>query len=189
MHEIEPYYNWRELYVASEDDKSPFFGHTNSEVYFEHRIYNYIIHPQWDSFGSQTLYTKLLYTNYETGYAILEMFGEWNDVLYNDIMFFYRNVIETLLENGIRYFIIIGENVFDFHSGDTDYYDEWFDNIEDGWILGINFRQHVQQEFSGVSIDQYIGFGGVFNEINWRTLLPDQLFSLLDQMIAKRLSM
>ncbi len=189
MYQIEPYYNWRELYIASEDERSPFFGRKNSEVYFEHQIYNYYIHPQWDSFGSQTLYTKLLYAHYESGYAILEMFGEWNDVLYNDIMFFYRNVIEELLEQGIRYFILIGENVFDFHSEDTDYYEEWFDNIGDGWILGINFRRHVQREFADVSIDQYIGFGGEFNEINWRTLLPDQLFSLLDRMISKRLSM
>jgi hypothetical protein len=187
MHEIEPFYSWRELYIASNDEKSPFFGRQNSEVYFEHQIYNYYIHPQWDYFGSQTLYTKLLYANYNSRYCILEMFGEWNDVLYNDIMYFYRNVIEQLIDEGIKYFILIGENVLNFHSGDDDYYSEWFDNIEDGWIIGINFRDHVRQEFSDAYIDQFIGFGGKFNEMKWRSLFPDQLFASLDSMIMKRL--
>ncbi|MFT4723345.1 MAG: hypothetical protein ACI897_001428, partial [Flavobacteriales bacterium] len=33
MHEIEPYYNWRALYVSSEDSASPFFGKEYSEFY------------------------------------------------------------------------------------------------------------------------------------------------------------
>ncbi len=188
MHEIEPFYNWRELYIASEDKQSPFFNYTNSEVYFEHQIYNYYIHPQWDYFGSQTLYTKLLYTNYQSNYCILEMFGEWNDVLYNDVMYLYRNVVEPLLEAGIKYFTLIGENVLNFHSGDTDYYEEWFDNIEEGWIIGINFRNHIRNEFCLASIDQYIGFGGKFDDFSWRNFLPDQLFGMIDTLIMKRLS-
>ena len=189
MHQIEPFYNWRSLYVANEDEKSPFFKHYNNEVFFEHAIYNHYIHPQWDYFGSQTLYAKLLYTNYETGYAIIELFGEWNDVLYNDIMYFYRNVIEILLEAGIRYFILLGENVLNFHSEDTDYYEEWFENLDDGWIVGINFSEHVRNEFSESSIDQYVGFGGTFNEMAWRTLFPDQLFEWINAAMNKRLQM
>ena len=188
MHEIEPFYNWRELYLAAKDEQSPFFGYENSEVYFEHQIYNHYIHPQWDFFGSQTLYTKLLYTNYDDGYCILEMFGEWNDILYNDIMFFYRNVVETLLEAGIRYFMLVGENVLNFHADDTDYYEEWFDNIEDGWIAGINFRSHVRDEFYHAGIDQYIGFGGNFDLLSWRSLSPDQLFLWVDTLMSKRLN-
>jgi hypothetical protein len=31
MHEIEPYYNWRYIYVASNDYNSPFYGKEYSE--------------------------------------------------------------------------------------------------------------------------------------------------------------
>jgi len=187
MHNLEPFYNWRELYVASEDERSPFFGRQNSEVWYEHVIYDHYIHPQWDYFGSQTLYLKLLFVRYQQQYCIIELFGEWNDILYNDIMFLYRNVIEELMEQGIKYFILIGENVFDFHSDTDDYFAEWFDNLDDGWIIGINFRHHVKQEFREANIDQYLIFGGEFDELPWRRLLPQQLFSRLDNWAIHQL--
>ena len=187
MHNLEPYYNWRELYVASEDERSPFFGRQNSELYFEHAIYNHYIHPQWDHFGSQTLYLKLLFVQYEQQYAIIELFGEWNDVLYNDVMYLYRNVVEELMEQGIKYFILIGENVLDFHSDTDDYFAEWFDNLGDGWIIGLNFRHHVKQEFKEANIDQYLIFGGEFDELAWRKFLPQQLFERLNDWVSKQL--
>ena len=113
--------------------------------------------------------------------------GEWNDAIYNDIMYLYRNIIEVLIEQDIRYFIMIGENVLEFHSDITDYYEEWFDNLGEGWIIGLNFREHVIQEFIDANIDYYIAFGGTFNEIPWRKYLPDQLFEITDKMITKRL--
>lgn len=188
MHELEPYYNWQHLYQASTDRRSPFYGKQNSEVYFEHTIYNYFIHPQWDDFGSQTLYLKLLFVDYDQQYCIIELLGEWNDLLYNDVMYLYRNVIEDLLEQEIKHFILIGENVLDFHSDTDDYYAEWFDNIGDGWIIGINFRKHVIQEFCDTNIDQFIAFGGGFDAFEWRKLQPEQLFSFLSNLIIKRLT-
>ena len=56
MHDIEPYYSWRHLYIASEDHDSPFYRREYSEFEFTHAIYNYLIHPQWDEIGSSTLY-------------------------------------------------------------------------------------------------------------------------------------
>ncbi len=85
MHEIEPYFNWRHLYIADEDVKSPFYGRTYSEFEFTQTVYNFYIHPQWDDFGSSTLYIKILFADYETGFAIIEMIGEWNDAIENDI--------------------------------------------------------------------------------------------------------
>lgn len=187
MHNLEPYYNWRELYIASEDDRSPFFGRQNSEIYFEHAIYDHYIHPQWDYFGSQTLYLKLLFVQYEQQYAIIELFGEWNDVLYNDVMYLYRNVVEELMDQGIKYFILIGENVLDFHSDTDDYFSEWFDNLDDGWIIGLNFRHHVKQEFKEANIDQYLIFGGEFDELAWHKLLPQQLFERMNDWVARQL--
>lgn len=188
MHNIEPFYSWRNLYIAAEDERSPFYGTQNSEVFFEHSIYDHYIHPQWDHFGSQTLYLKLLFVDYEKQYTIIELFGEWNDVLYNDIMFLYRNVVEELMDQGIQYFILIGDNILDFHADTDDYYAEWFDNLIDGWIVALNFRDHVREEFQMANIDHFLAFGGQFDKFAWRTLRPDQLFGLVNDQIMKRLT-
>jgi len=123
MHFIEPYFNWRGYYIASDDVQSPFFEREYSEFEFSNRIYNYLIHPQWDYFGSPTLFLKVLYADYEQGYTIIELIGEWNDAIENDIMLLKREVIEPMMSNGISKFILIGENVLNFHSSDECYYE------------------------------------------------------------------
>ena len=55
-----------------------------------------------------TLYLKILYADYERSFAVIEFIGEWNDALYNDIMFVKREVIESMVGNGINKFILIG---------------------------------------------------------------------------------
>jgi len=107
MHTIEPHYGWRTNYIASEDPKSPFFGYQNSEVFFTDQIYNFLIHPQWDNIGSETLFIKLLFVDYDEGFAIIELFGEWNDLLQNDIMTLKREVIEVMIAEGVNKFIFI----------------------------------------------------------------------------------
>ena len=72
MHDIEPYYNWRHLYIASEDENSPFYGREYSEIEFTNQIYNFVIHPQWDDFGSETLYMKILFVDYDEKYCFIE---------------------------------------------------------------------------------------------------------------------
>ena len=79
MHDIEPFYKWRNYYIASEDEKSPFFGRIYDEFTFKNKIYNYFIHPQWDTIGSPTFYAKSLFVDYEESYAIIELIGEGND--------------------------------------------------------------------------------------------------------------
>ncbi len=54
----------------------------------------------------------------------------------------------------------------------NDYYEEWVDENEDGWIIGLNFRDHVIREFSDANIDYYIAFGGRFDSFNWRVHQP-----------------
>jgi hypothetical protein len=187
MHELEPYYNWRSLYIASEDPNSPFYGQQYSEFEYSNAIYDYFIHPQWDQFESNTLYLKILYVSYDLQYCVIELIGEWNDAIYSDIMSLYRNVIEQLLENDIKYFIMIGENVLNFHFDTTDYYEEWVDNIGEGWIIGINFRGHVIKEFEKANLDYYIALGGKFDDFSWRSMTPDQLFNKLNALVTKRL--
>ena len=191
MHDIEPYYNWRGYYVASEDPYSPFYEREYSEFEFTSKIYNYYIHPQWDSFGSQTLFMKILYCHYEQGFAVIEFIGEWNDLLYNDIMFLKREVIETMMDQGVSKFILIGENVLNFHFSDDSYYEEWFEDVNDrdGWIALMNIRDHVQEDISSANIDSYFVLGGKLNEVRWRTMNPDQLFESVERHVMRRLAM
>ena len=187
MQDIEPYYNWRHLYTAEVDEKSPFFGRVYSEFEYTQTLYNFYIHPQWDSFGSQTLFMKVLYCHYENGFAIIELIGEWNDLLYNDIMFLKREVIELMMQEGVTKFILIGENILNFHFSDDSYYEEWFEEVEDGWIAAINFREHVIDEFKRNNIDYYLNFGGELDQISWRSLKPNQLFKNIEALLTKRL--
>ncbi len=186
MHTIEPYWNWRNLYTAEEDARSPFFGREYSETYYTDTIYDHYIHPQWDNIGSATLFLKILYTDYEDGFTIIEMIGEWNDTLYNDIMTLKRDIIDQLVDQGVNKFILIGENVLNFHSSDDCYYEEWFDDIEDGWITLLNFREHVLADFSAINIDNYFIYGGALNDFPWATFRPLQLFQKVDEMVNKR---
>jgi len=188
MQDLEPFYNWRHLYVASEDELSPFYEREYSEFEYSSRIYNFFIHPQWDDMGSETLYIKILFVDYELSFAIIEMIGEWNDVIGNDIMFLKRDIIDVLISEGINNYILIGENVLNFHASEDDYYEEWFSDIEDGWIVGLNFRDHVITEFEQNNIDQYILFSERFDAFNWRKYQPIQLFEVINLFMSKRLN-
>lgn len=174
MHDIEPYHHWRDRYVASEDKRSPFYGRQYSEFVFSQKIYNYYIHPQWDDFGSATLYMKLLYTDYEEGYAVMEFIGEWNDCLQNDIMHLKRNVVDPLLRQGIDKYVLICDNVLNFHGSDDCYYEEWFEEVSDsgGWISLLNTQRHVEAEMRDTQLQYFVNVGGEFNEFNWRVCKP-----------------
>lgn len=187
MQNIEPNFNWRKYYSASVDLNSPFFGRKYSEFECRNTIYNYYIHPQWDEFGSETLYLKIIFANYQLGVAYLEFIGEWNDTLYNDIMYLKREVIDLLILHGITKFILIGENILNFHSSDDSYYEEWFNDIEQGWIVAINFHPHVIEEFISANIDTYIMFDNQLNTIHWRTQNPIKLFQIINNQILKKL--
>lgn len=187
MQNIEPYFRWRHLYTAEEDESSPFFGREYSEFEYTHAIYNHVIHPQWDEIGSPTLFIKILFAEYSEGYAIIELLGEWNDCLHNDIMFLKRDIIDHLIQEGINKFILIGENVLNFHASDDSYYEEWFDDIEEGWIAFINFRDHVLKEFQRENIDSYIVTGGELDDMEWERLLPDAFYSKVESQVVKRL--
>ncbi|MBK7640941.1 MAG: hypothetical protein IPJ22_13125 [Bacteroidetes bacterium] len=190
MHNIEPFYNWRHLYKAESDSKSPFYGRVYSEFEYSQKIYNFYIHPQWDFFGSETLYLKIICVDYQKEFAIIELIGEWNDAIENDIMFLKRDLIDLLIDEGIYKFVLIGENVLNFHSSDNCYYEEWFDQVneEGGWIIGLNFRQHVLTEMENESINRFIQFGKQFNDLPWRQFKPNHLVEGLEDLLMKRLS-
>jgi hypothetical protein len=187
VQDIEPYYIWRDIYRSEDDDLSPFFERQYNEFEYTHTIYNYAIHPQWDEFGSSTLYIKILFADYEKGFAVIEMMGEWNDAVNNDIMFLKRDVAEILIENGINKFILIGENVLNFHSSDDCYYEEWFQDVDEGWIVALNFQAHVLEEFRKSNLDYFLNFGGELDSTNWRKFSPMLLYAHVQQIMKHRL--
>ena len=186
MQEIEPYFNWLHLYTSEEDERSPFYGIEYNQFEFTNTIYNYYIHPQWDEFGSRTLYLKVLMADYEANYVIIEMIGEWNDAIENDIMRLKREVIDPFISNGITKFLLITENVLNFHSSDDCYYEEWFEDIEEknGWIISLNMPEATQHDFLKARLNHYIHLMDYFQ---WRTMKPELLFQRLDNIMLRRL--
>lgn len=186
MHDIEPYFKWRDKYIASEDKRSPFYGRTYSEFQFTQKVYNYYIHPQWDAFGSPTLYLKILFTDYDEGYTIIELIGEWNDCLTNDVMYLKREVVDLLTPHGINKYVLICDNVLNFHGSDDCYYEEWYDDIKDagGWIVFLNTLDHVEDEMQSMMIQNYAHFGDYFNGVNWRPLTPKAIHFAIEELIS-----
>ena len=189
MQEIEPSFQWESLYNAAHDRKSPFYGRNYSQTEYENDIYGYYIHPLWDEIDSETLYCKILFVDDRHNVAILEFIGEWNDCLHNDIALLKRQVIDPLIHRGIIHFILIGENVMAFHPSDDSYYEEWFDEVEEGWIAAINFLDHVREDFQQCSIDRYFIHGGSLDATAWRTLRPLQFFEMVSGTVQKRLGL
>lgn len=186
MQDIEPFYNWRHLYAAEDDELSPFFGREYNEMEYTHTIYNYFIHPQWDDFGARNLYLKILFADYQQRYAIIEMIGEWNDCIENDIMTLKREVIDDMISKGIHKFILIAENVLNFHSSDDCYYEEWEEDIREdgGWVVALNMPEQTESEFRSARLDHYVF---PLESPNWRTYQPSHLFQVVDNWILRRL--
>ena len=172
--------------MSEEDQLSPFYGRQYSEFEFTQTVYNYYIHPQWDEFGSRTLYLKVLQADYDEHYVVIELLGEWNDAIENDIMTLKRDVIDKFEQEGIHKFILITENVMNFHSGDRDYYEEWYEEVseENGWIVGLNMSEATQYDFRKAKLTYYIELMDIDN---WRTYRPIHLFRKIDEELNRRL--
>lgn len=187
MHQIEPFYAWTGLYDSSRDLQSPFFGKEYNYDLYSESIYGYFIDPAWDFIGSETLYVKILFADYRTGFVIMELFGEWNDTLHNDVMHLKRNVVDHFNGHGITHYILIGENVLNFHGADDCYYEEWFEEVDVGWIAAINFKPYVVEEWKKFNVDSFVNFGGELDVSNWRTLQPAVLFQKVNNIVRHRI--
>lgn len=187
MHDIVPFHRWQGAYLTDEDERSPFFQQEKETQYYSQTIYNHYIHPDWDEFGSSTLYTKVLYADYDEGFVIMEMLGEWNDCLHNDIMFLKRKVVDYMIPEGIHKFILICENVLNFHGSDDCYYEEWQEEAldEGGWICFVNTLPHVADELEDTRLQYFVHFGDTFNNINWRPQKPQWVFQAIETLIFR----
>ena len=124
--------------------------------------------------------------DYNAQYAIIEMIGEWNDAIENDIMTFKRDVIDKLIDEGIKKFILVAENVLNFHSSDDSYYEEWFNDVTDdgGWIVCLDMPEQTQYDFRKARLTNYIE---LIDYPQWRTQKPDLLFNQIDNIFMRRL--
>ena len=113
---------------------------------------------------------------------------DWKKIFSNTQLAYATMVAGLLEEQGIDKFILIGENVLNFHSSDDSYYEEWFAELEDGWIAMVNFREHVLDEFKYCKADYYLNFGGDLDTLSWRKHTPIQLFKKVEDLISKRLN-
>jgi len=193
MHDIEPYYKWRKYYIAAEDKQSIYYGMQYSEFTFTNKTYNYFIHPQWDTIGSPTLYAKVIFLDYEEGYVFIELIGEWNDCLNNDVMFLKRKLVDHLIHLGINKYIILCDNVLEYHGGDDSYYEEWWDDIKDdgGWVILLNTREHILEEMEKLRLQYYVNIDENFSDYNWRKAKPQQVYQEIQQLLfsqSKQLS-
>jgi hypothetical protein len=119
-------------------------------------------------------------------YAIIELIGEWNDAIENDIMQLKRSVIDLMIAKNIYKYILITENVLNFHSSDTDYYEEWYEDIKDegGWIVAVNMPEQTQYDFIRSHIDRYVN---LIDSPNWRTFQPHDFFQAIDNQVMRRM--
>ena len=184
MHDIEPQHRWRDKYVASEDQCSPHFGRIYNEFQFTHRVYNYYIHPQWDEFGSSTLYAKILFVDYDEHVAIIELIGEWNDCLTNDILFLKQNIIDYLLKYDIHKYLLVMDNVMNFHGSDDCYYEEWREDIieDGGYISFLNLLEHVYDEMLETGLQHHVQMAKELQIPNWRSFEPKHLLKQVEQI-------
>jgi hypothetical protein len=100
-----------------------------------------------------------------------------------------RNILETLMAAGVYKFILMGDNILNFHGSDDCYYEEWFEETDeqDGWIAAVNFREFVMDEWRKYNIDSYINFGGTLQLAQWRTLEPLTFFEMVKRVIERRI--
>lgn len=183
MHQVEPHFGWLKHYENERDPHSPFRDVEHSEFYFDRQVYDYLAHPLWDTIESEGLLVKILYVHYEQGYAILELFGVWNDLLENDYRLFYENCLQYLIEAGVNRFIFIAENILNIYVDQDDYYDAVLDELDGGWICLLRPRPHVLQEIAEYDLDQYFFHSPELDLLPWRTLKPWVVYqSVADRM-------
>jgi len=98
-----------------------------------------------------------------------------------------RDVLEVFMNEGIYKFILIAENVLNFHSGDRDYYEELHEELSDadGWIVCLNMPTQTQYDFKQAKLNQFIELMDIHN---WRVYKPYHLYKKINDQLAARLN-
>lgn len=187
LHEIEPFYGWLNHYSHESDVNSPFHKVDHNMFYFDRSVNRIPAHPLWDDIGSESLLVKILYADYQEGFAVIELFGEWNDLFENDFKLLAENCLTYLIDAGIQRFVLVCENVFNIYLESDDYYEALQEEVEDGWVCLLRPREQVWEELEGYGIAPYFFRSEVLDDLNWRKLKPPQLFTAVQHRMPKLL--
>jgi hypothetical protein len=97
-----------------------------------------------------------------------------------------REVIDRMIAHGINKFVLIGENVMNFHSSDDCYYEEWYEDVAEdgGWIVMLSLAEQSKYDFTRAGIDRYVQ---LIELLEWRPFTPMNLFTKIDNSLLKRL--
>ncbi|MEM6260878.1 MAG: hypothetical protein AAGI38_00110 [Bacteroidota bacterium] len=188
LHDIEPFFGWLNLYSHEIDPNSPFYQVEHNQFYYDRSMNRIPVHPLWDFIGSESLLVKILYANYDQHYAIVELFGEWNDLFENDYKLLAENCLTYFIDAGINRFIFICENVFHGYFESDDYYEALQDELEDGWICMIRPRHGLWEEMEAYNLTSYFFHSPLIDDLNWRKLKPHQLFGAVTSRLPKLLT-
>lgn len=189
LHDFEPFFGWLAMYNHEMDERSPFHEVEHNQFYYDRSVNQIPAHPLWDDFGSESLLIKIQFVDYQEGYAIIEFFGEWNDIYDNDFKLLCENVLSFLLDFEVNKFIFIVENVFHAYMGADDYYQALEEELGDGWISLLKTRREVKEDMQEYGIDQYFYFNPNLDQLAWRKLKPFQIYSLVANRLQNVLEM
>lgn len=187
MHLIEPHFGWLKYYSNENDPNSPFQDVVHSEFEFDRGVYEYLAHPLWEDIGSDGLLLKILFANYDEGFAIIELFGVWNDLIQNDFRLLAENCLTFLVDAGINKFTFIAENLLNIYLDADDYYEAMQEELSDGWMVLLRPREHVVREIEEYGIGQYFFWSEDLDAIAWRKLKPWELHALVESRMTKLL--
>jgi hypothetical protein len=97
-----------------------------------------------------------------------------------------RDITDLMYRQGIIKFILIGENVLNFHSSDDSYYEEWREQLEDdgGWVTILGLPDQSRHDFTRARLTNYIE---LLELPQWRTMKPELLFQMIDNDRLRRL--
>ena len=101
-------------------------------------------------------------------------------------MMLRRDITDQMFKQGITKFILIAENVLNFHSSDDSYYEEWREQLEDegGWVVIIDMPQQSQYDFKRSRLTNYVA---LLDFPQWRTLKPELVFQQVDNWMMRQL--
>jgi len=188
LRNIEPFFGWLAMYSHDRDERSPFHDIEHNQFYFDRSINHIPAHPLWDDFGSESLLLKILFVDYDEGYTIIELFGEWNDLFDNDFKLLSENCLSYLLDYGVDKFILVCENVFHIYPETDDYYQAMHESLEEGWMCLLRPRPHVLEEMQQYGIVDYFYLSEKLDEIPWRKQKPHQLYRFVEARMPRLLN-
>jgi len=92
-----------------------------------------------------------------------------------------------MIAHGINKYILVAENVLNFHSSDDCYYEEWMEDIEEegGWVSIIGLPEQSRYDFTRAHIDRYVQ---LIDLPDWRPFTPGNLFTKVDNLLVRRLN-